>query len=809
MKIALSIIASLFIVFNSWAQNSLKGKVTHAEEGTALEKASIYVPDLRLKALSDENGLYELHHLPKGKFLVECRKSEHLTITKYIEIQGETQLDFALEDEVVEINEVTVTGSSQSASLRENPLSLSTIDKNELLQNNATNLIDNVSKNPAVNQISTGNGISKPVIRGLGYNRIVSLNNGIRQEGQQWGDEHGIEIDEYAVDRVEIIKGPGSLMYGSDAIAGVINFLPSYPVVSGTIQTNFISNYQTNNGLQAYSLSNAGNIKGINWNVRGTYKQAGNYKNALDGYVMNSGFNEKNLNGSIGLNKKWGLTQIYMSSFNQEVGMTEGERDSLGNFILVKPLNDSIAEEISMSSDKLKGYHMELPRQKINHLRIGNLTKIYFKNSNLALNIAYQNNKRKELANAFDPEEPELFFDLHTWNYDARFNFNDFKGYSISVGANGMLQNNSNLAEEVIIPEYNLFDFGAYAFVKKTWNEKLHFAGGIRSDWRRIEAFGLYVDTLDNFTSTSNEFTTTQFKPLNKAFQALSGSLGISYILNEKAALKFNVARGFRTPNVAELTANGKHEGSLRYEIGNANLKPETSLQSDLGLVFNTEHVSTELSVFYNSIQNYIYAVKLKNSTGGDSIPDPEDPAPAFQFTGGNADLMGGEFSIDIHPHPLDWLHIENALSYVNGQLRNQPDSMTHLPFLPPMRYSGELRCEFSKLKKSFNHLFASFQVQHFFAQNNFYSAFGTETATPSYTLLNASLGFDLINKKGNTLVTFIASCNNIADVAFQSHLSRLKYAPLNPANGRTGVFNMGRNISFKLIVPIDIHLKK
>jgi iron complex outermembrane recepter protein len=298
-------------VYYTAGQNSLKGIVKNRTSGEIIPGALIYIADLKNGVSSNENGTYVITGLPKGNFLVECKVIGFNTTTKKIHIEGETTLDFEIEETAVEIQEVTVTGSSQSTELKDNPISMAIVNQNMLFENTSTNLIDNIAKTPGVNQLSTGAGISKPVIRGLGYNRIVTLNNSIRQEGQQWGDEHGIEIDEFSVDRVEIIKGPGSLMYGSDAIAGVVNFLPAYPLPLGQIKGGIMANYQTNNSLQAYSVYTAGNIKNINWLVRGSAKQAGNYRNAYDSYVYNSGFQEYDVNGHVGTN----------SGYKQELGL--------------------------------------------------------------------------------------------------------------------------------------------------------------------------------------------------------------------------------------------------------------------------------------------------------------------------------------------------------------------------------------------------------------------------------------------------------------------------------------------------------
>lgn len=785
-------------------QNSLTGTVKNKATGEPIPGALIYVADLKSGVSTDTSGKYRIARLPKGNFLVECKIIGFNTSTRKVYINGETVLDFSVEETALEIQEVTVTGSSQSTEMKHNPVAMAIISQSALFENQAINLIDNISKTPGVNQLSTGAGISKPVIRGLGYNRIVTLNNNIRQEGQQWGDEHGIEIDEFSIDRVEIIKGPGSLMYGSDAIAGVINFLPPYPLPQGEIKSGAMANYQTNNHMQAYSLYNAGNIKGINWLLRGSTKQAGNYRNAYDGYVFNSGFKEYDANGYLGVSRSWGYSQLGFSSFNQLIAMPEGDRDSLGHFMHAVKINDTLAGEETVAPSQLQGYNYDIPRQTVNHNRITSNTRLYFNNnSSVGINLAYQQNTRKEYGAALEPDKPQLFFQLNTLNYDLRWQLPEKKGWHVSLGVNGMQQSNTNKGAEALIPDYSFFDAGVYSFVQKNLSEKLTIAGGLRFDNRSITAQSLYTDTLGKLTTIKTAFTGDKFTGFNRDYSAATGSLGFTYVFNERLSLKLNAARGFRAPNMSELSSNGKHEGTLRYERGDYTLKPETSLQGDLGLTLNTSHLTSELSVFYNDIQNYIYLQRLQSRLGGDSISNVSDPTPTYKYTQGSAYLYGGEFSIDIHPHPLDWLHIENSFSMVNGIQKNQPDSMMYLPFIPAPRYQGELRCEFKKTGKILSGLYVSASFNYYFPQDHIHSAFHTETKTPDYGLLNAALGGNIVNRKGNTLCTVSISANNITDVAYQNHLSRLKYAPVNPVTGRMGIYNTGRNFSFKISVPI------
>jgi iron complex outermembrane receptor protein len=192
-----------------------------------------------------------------------------------------------------------------------------------------------------------------------------------------------------------------------------------------------------------------------------------------------------------------------------------------------------------------------------------------------------------------------------------------------------------------------------------------------------------------------------------------------------------------------------------------------------------------------------------------DSTVDVDgDLVTAFKFDQQNATLSGAEISLDFHPHPLDWLHIENSYSYVNGKFSNAIDGTHNVPSIPARRYIGDIKASLLTKGKTFRNLTAKFEVDRTFRQKKPFTAYETETATPAYTLLNAGLSLDIIAKK-KTLFSFYFNALNLADVAYQNHLSRLKYAAYNNATGRQGVFNVGRNFSFKINVPLSFSLAK
>ncbi|MCB0629589.1 MAG: TonB-dependent receptor [Saprospiraceae bacterium] len=800
MKKILILLLGVLTILPVYTQTSLSGIITDKTTGEPLLGAGVYLPDLKTGAASDIDGTYLINNLPARKIRVEVTYLGYKSIVETIDLAETNTRDFALEESISEIHEVIVTGVSNPIEKNRTPTPISTVSLPQLLQRSSTNIIDALAAEPGVSQVSTGAAISKPVIRGLGYNRVVVVNDGIRQEGQQWGDEHGIEIDEFSVNRVEILKGPASLSYGSDAMAGVVNFLSPPPVPSGDIQGSVLANYQTNNGLIGLSANLRGNNNGLIWEARYSNKSAHAYQNSYDGYVFNSNFRENGFNGLIGLNKQWGYSHLKFSLYDLDPGIVEGDRDSTtGQFVKPIALADgSEAFALATRSD-FHSYHPQTPHQQVRHYKAVWNNSLIIGQGTLKATLGFQQNQRKEFAEAANPGQYGLFFLLNTFNYDIRYHLPNKDGFDLTIGANGMQQDSRNKGSEFLIPDYQLFDLGTFAIAQKSLG-KFDLSGGLRIDVRNQNGDDLYLNDQGEPVDPSVPGRYQQFKSFHTTFTGLSGSVGGTYQISSKWYAKLNASRGFRAPNIAELGANGVHEGTIRYEIGNPDLKAENSLQLDAALGMNTDHVSGELTLFNNRIHNFIYLEKLQGAGGVDSL---REDFSVFQYTSGNANLKGGELSLDIHPHPLDWLHLGATFSYVLSEQLNQPDSTRYLPFTPPAQLRPEVRLEVKKLTKNIANAYLHVELEGVFPQNHFYAANDTETQTPGYSLLDVRAGADVMSNE-RKLFSFYMAVNNLFDVAYQSHLSRLKYADENNVTGRTGVFNMGRNVSLKVVVPFS-----
>ena len=678
------------------------------------------------------------------------------------------------------LNEVTVTGVTGDTKLKHATAPVSIVSPQVLRATASTNIIDAIAHQPGVSQLTTGGSISKPIIRGLGYNRVVVMSEGVRQEGQQWGDEHGVEVDGSSVNSVEILKGPASLMYGSDAMAGVVILHSKPTLAEGDMRANVSTEYQTNNGLFNYNLSIAGNQHGFVWDARFSDKMAHAYKNKYDGYVPGSQFRERAGRLMLGVDKTWGHSRLTWTAYHLTPGIVEGERNPETG-------------ELECSTNNVKTYGKSLPFQQVKHYKLVWDNSLSLSSGYLKAIIGYQQNRRQEFEESAD--EYELFFKLHTLTYDLRYLTHEWDGWKFSTGIGGMYQKSGNEGEEYLIPDYRLFDFGIYATTTKAIGDSWTLNGGVRYDHRRLHGDELIEDGDMRFTDFSRHFN------------GLTGSIGAVCNINKHFNVRLNLARGFRTPNMSELSSNGVHEGSIRYELGNQQLKAEYSLQADLGIDFTSRYVSAQVALFANRIDNYIFTHRLNQEI--------EEGYLTYAYTQGDARLLGFEAGIDFHP--VHSIHFSNSFSYVDARLMHASADTKYLPFTPAPHWASELKWELfhhshttvnhhhttdAAHRSLFNNLYVAAGLDCYLKQTHIYSADDTETKTPGYALLSLSAGSD-IQVKGRKVAELYITADNLLDKAYQNHLSRLKYADVNAATGRRGIFNMGRNITFKIVVPL------
>ncbi|MEC4048353.1 TonB-dependent receptor [Flavobacterium sp. SUN046] len=718
-----------------------------------------------------------------------------------------------LKKEAQTLEEVVIKGNSKSKAIRENPVAISLISAKAIEQSNESNLIDVLVKNaPGLNAVKTGPNISKPFIRGLGYNRVLTLFDGMREEGQQWGDEHGIEVDGYTIQRAEIIKGPSSLLYGSDALAGVVSLFPFIPKeIDGKLHTKVLSEYQTNNNLTGNSIRISYSTPHYFVAVSGSNKMAKNYRNAIDGRVYNTNFNETNCSVLFGYNSKKGHSHINFTLYDNQQGIPDGSRDSISRRFTkqVAEANfDDIKNRPLVTDEELNSYKLSPLHQRIQHYRLYTQNEYSIGKGKLAFLLGTQQNIRSEFNHPTYIGLAGMHVKLNTLNYSVRYTFKQNNHLESSFGFNGMSQNNQSIdATDFPIPNYRLNEKGANYIC--TWNkEPWHISGGIRYDQRHIQWDDFYISTnpINGFDQHSQIPTTNlQFPAFQKNYKGISSSIGASFQASERCSIKTNISRGYRAPNTTEIASNGLDPGAHIIYLGNRNFAPEFSLQEDIGINLQFKEGSVDCSLFNNHIQNYIYLSMLVN-TNGVPLTDAQGNK-TYQYQKSKAQLYGLECSGAYFPKALKGLRTDQSISLVYGFNRdskytNKGVQGEYLPLIPALKWvsSFSKQWELTSISKSF--ITAKLDWEYTAAQHRYLGLNNSETPTPDYLLVNTALLFESTNKKSQR-IQFQFQINNLFNLSYQSNMSRLKYFEYysHSPNGTLGMYNMGRNICFKVVV--------
>ncbi|MGM9475563.1 TonB-dependent receptor [Pedobacter sp. GSP4] len=817
MRALLLLIAFVFISLASNAQQAvLKGTVTSKTNPT--ENITVKILVLNRSTKSNPAGAYQFNNIPSGNYDVLFSGVGHQSKKLKVTVKNDTT-DLNVELSLMESNlsDIVITGVSRATELRKSPVPIAVLSKKSMDQHVNTNLIEAIVKGvPGVTAVTTGPNVSKPFIRGLGYNRVLTLYDGLRQEGQQWGDEHGIEVDEYGIARAEVVKGPASLTYGSDALAGVINMIPYNPDFEpGKLKGDFTTNYQSNNGMIGASLGLAYIQNDWKFTLRATGKTAHNYENKIDGLVYGTAFREYNLSASARVDKHWGFSKTALTYYDNLMEIPDGSRDSLTRKFTRQILDDGddIKNRPIVPESDLNTYSINPLHQHIQHYRFYNTSQFKFGNSDLNLLIGGQQSVRREYNHPTLPSQAGLYVVLNTFNYDIKYNLPDFSGIESTIGVNGMYQGNrSKAATDFPIPDYDLFDIGAFYFAKKTMG-KVDVSGGVRLDRRNINWNDFFVGTnpQTGFGKQVNQTDPTgnlQFPAFNKNYYGLSGSLGLTYNISEKLLIKANIARGYRAPNITEIGSNGLDPGAHIVYLGNRTFKPEFNLQEDIGIIAYLKDADISVELFNNNIQNYIYQSRLTDASGNPVVIVPGNLT--YQYQQSKARLYGAELTVNLHPSTLKWLSFNNSLAYVVGLNQNKAlldkhgDKAKYLPFIPPLQLRTEIKATAQQSMGVFSKPYIKVDAAVSADQNKFYELDDTESFTKGYTLINAGIGSAIKSKNGKVRCDIFLQVDNIFNVAYQSNLNRLKYFEYYSAspNGRSGIYNMGRNMSFKVIVP-------
>ena len=744
----LSIFLLLFTASVIQAQNTLFGSVKNSETNQTIAFANVYFPELEKGTITTDNGEFTLSNLPNGNFNIVVSLLGFETYSEDILInQQQTTLIINIKPSAIEMDEVIVSTPFHKLQA-DNVMKVEQEKISNLKKSGATTLSQGITNIPGVESISTGNSIGKPVIRGLSSNRVLVYAQGIRLENQQFGAEHGLGINDSGLESVEVIKGPASLLYGSDALGGVLYFNPERFASLNNIEADANFNYYSNTQGKSTNIGFKQSADAFKFLIRGSYAEHADY-DTNQYRVTNTRFNEKDLKIGLGHQKT-----NYKTEFRYNVNISK-----LG-----------LPEEIGIQNTNTTTL---LPNQELTNHILSSKTSIFFKKSTLNINLGYTLNDRKEFEEHHDHEdgdmhedeeeeeeheeheedlEPALHMKLNTFNYDVKYNLPQTGKFETIVGIQGMNQTNTNYGEELLIPDATTNDVGILA-TSHIHFEKIALQLGARYDNRTIDA----------------ELIENENQRLDKSFNSFNGAIGLKVDFTDNFVSRLNIASGFRSPNLSELTSYGSHHGTNRFEIGNSNLDNEQNLQTDLALEYKNKHIEIWVNGFYNTINDYIYL-----APNGENIDDD----PVYTYVQNDAKLFGGEIGLHFHPHPLDWLHLESNFETVTGKLNTN----TYLPLIPANKLNNTFRVEFAKLK-GIQNSYGFFKINTTFKQENIS---GFETKTDGYTLFDLGLGGTLKVFKNDLEIS--ASVTNLTNKEYINHLSRLK---------SDGILNMGRSVNF------------
>ena len=710
------------------AQNKVVGTIKD-KQNRNVSGVTINIPELHKETISDENGTYSFVNLPNGSFRIVFSFIRFATQSKEITInQKELKLDIVLEETLHQMDEVIISTAFNKLQ-SQNVMKVEHQSMKSLSQKGTSTLIEGLATIPGVSQVSTGTSIGKPVIRGLSGNRVLVYSQGVRMENQQFGEEHGLGLNDSGIESVEVIKGPASLLYGSDAIGGVLYFNPEKFASPNAVDANFSQKLFSNTNGSNSSMGVKASSDNFKFLARGSYNTHADYKVPEGDRVTNTRYTETDFKTALGYsNSKFTSTLRY--NFNKlDLGIPEnGYANQTSTKITTFPKQAVFANILSFNNT------------------------IFFKKSKLDADLGYISNDRSEFENS---TIANLHMKLNTLNYNVKYYLPKFGKFESIIGTQGMHQTNINSGDEYLIPDATTNDFGIFGTANYEWDKNV-IQAGIRFDNRAV-------------TTTEHGIPGTQgyFQAIDKKFQSFNSSLGFKTDLKKNLILRLNVASGFRAPNLAELTSNGVHEGSNRYEIGNINLQNEQNFQTDFNVEYRNPHFELFVNGFYNHINNYIFIAPNGNVINGFN---------AYDYTQANANLYGGEAGIHFHPHPLDWLHITSSFESVTGKKQNGD----YLPLIPANKWNNSIKTEV-KSTKYLKDSFAVLNIEYTLPQNN---PGQFETKSDDYTLINLGLGSKVT--LGKTAFEVNLNGNNLLNKTYISHLSRLK---------PDGIPNIGRNI--------------
>ncbi len=790
------------ILYNfSYAQTHYKVNGTVVDENNEpLTGASVFLFPVKKGTITNVSGDFSIKNLSKGRYIIEISFVGYKTLIDTIVIDGNKKFKFQLDVSALSLQEVVVTDNYSETRKKEESLNIEIVNDDYLKQNLGGSLMSSLERLPGVTTIDIGSGQSKPVIRGLGFNRVVVVENNIKHEAQQWGADHGLEIDQYAVDNIEVIKGPASFMYGSDAIGGIIDMktkkIPTENSYGGTIDLTG----KTNNDFLGASVSLYGREKWFFADVRATLLGYGDYKVTTDSidiysyraalhknHLRNTAGKEQNLHFSFGIIQKRFQSKFYLSNVNSKSGF-------FANAHGLEPRN------VDTNLHDKSNRDIQYPYQTVNHFKIINSSFYRWEKLKLEFDLGFQRNFRQEWSQyvqhgympAVFPESlgfnPDLErqFQKQVYSGNVKSHYQLSNRTQLKLGLNSEFQDNQIDGRGFIIPAYKQFILGGFVFGKNNISDKSLIQVGIRYDYGNIvtsEYYDWFKSPIVDSGDTIMQYL-QRAAHLNRNFSNFTWSVGYNYNPG-KWSYKFNIGKSFRIPIAKELAANGVNYHHFSYEVGNTDLSPEISYQLDAGIEYSTKRFAIGTTPFLNYFSNYIY---LNPSSEHDRLYGNGNQV--FYYTQSQVLRYGAE--LHAHYELFKSLQLGIIGEYVySEQLSGEKKGFT-LPFSPPP--SGIFNIKYKKQKMKFvENAYLSIDYRITAPQNNIVPP---EETTNGYQVVNLGLGGEIVFN--NQRINISMQVQNLFNTKFFNHTGYYRLINV-PEPGRNFIVNISMPFSGKM----------
>jgi iron complex outermembrane recepter protein len=691
--------------------------------GTPIAEARVMLTELRRAAATSPEGRFSFPNVAAGIYHLSVSAIGFAPVIERVVVSDQnTNLRISLKPSVVELQALQVTASPTATTLLDSPQPVSALSGEDLARAQAPSLGETIQSLPGVRSLSTGTGIGKPVIRGLTSNRVLVIADGQRLETQQWGDEHSPNVGAEDAERVEVIRGPASVLYGSDAVGGVINVVPKeLPDAlgrSGFVSGDISTAYSTNNRQPDGTLALEGAQGGLGFRASVTGRTSDDIRTP-EGALFNSGNRALGGTGSVGYRASWGSVNATYSHHDEKLEIHED------------PAEDPTATPLQRIGEDRAKVGLTLP----------------FGSSRLEADAGFERNRRREFEEA-DATDVALGLLSKTYTANVHYHHAPLGRWAGAVGISGLYNSFDKFGEETLIPNTTTKTGGVYVFEQAEYG-RFGLSVGARYDYRRLDA-----------DSDAELGVAAQ----RRTYNSLTGNLGLLYHLSQPTALVLNIGRGFRAPSSFDLFANGIHEGT------------EHSLNTDLAFRVQTASLRGEIGGFANLIQNFIFSRPTTEV-------DPASGFQIFDVSQGDARLLGFEGALEYHP--TRYLHLQGTADYTHGQNTTTDTPLPSIPPFratytvrlegdrigglesPYLSVGGESNTRQTRLDPS---------------EAEFFAASGYQSQ--GYTLVNFGAGFSLPTGRQSLRVDL--SLRNAFDKNYASFLSRYKTYALDAGRNLT-----------------------